>query len=296
MKSRLFFLLSILWISIGYSQTENVNNQDDFSVLANKITVIENKLSTIESENDQIQALEKNLKTLKYQMRRKDKLLSNNISEFQEKSKYQIDSLKNIISLNAKSVAGTTQELDIKIESAENSADTAITGLYKSHNHLLIYLLFAFLILIAFIVLVFVILSKKINRQVKYVNESLQKSKEDVDRNIANTQDLMMLEIKANKKAFDNDLKNAKIGLETNFKKVNNEQEAKSKVAHEALSENIETISKSMADSIEKLKKTLAKDLLEVKKAFKEENTKVVNQMKEWNEAQLNLIENNKKD
>ena len=172
MKRRLFFLLSILWIANCYSQAENTNNQDDFSVLTNKITVIENKLSAIESEGAQIQALEKSLKTLKYQMRKKDELLSNNFSELQAQSKYQIDSLQKIISVNAKKTDGTTKELDVKIESAENSADAAIAGLDKSVSNLFMYLIIVFLVLFGLIVLVFILLSKKINLQLKKVNES----------------------------------------------------------------------------------------------------------------------------
>jgi len=134
----------------------------------------------IESEDEKIQALEKSLKTLKYQMRKKDELVSKNLSELQERIDYQIDSLQNIISLNAKSVAGTTKGLDVKIESAENSADIAIAALGKSVSDLLIYLLIAFLFFTVFIILVFIILNMKINQQLKQVNEFMQKIKEDV--------------------------------------------------------------------------------------------------------------------
>lgn len=296
MKKRLFFLLSILWIGICYSQSDSLNIRDDFSALENKITVIENTLSEIEFENAQIQVLEKSLKSLKYELRKKDELLSDNFLELQNQSKSQIDSLQNIINLNAKRVVGTTNELDIKIESAENSADTAIAGLGKSVSNLFMYLLIVFLFLVGLIILVFVLLSKKRNRQLKQVNESLQKSKDDLDQNIVNTRDLIMIEIKANKKAIGDDLKNTKINLETHFKITNEELGMKSKVSHEALSEKIEIARKSMTDSIEEHNKTLTKDLLNAKKTFKADNSKLGAQINELIESQLKRSENNTKE
>jgi hypothetical protein len=234
MKTKILIILIVFSVSNIFAQTDSLTFKKDIDNLDEKVLLLENKIETIRSANTKILQEHKSLRNSQFSLKKENNKLNNNFETYKQNTKAEIDSLQQVINSNSANIKKTADELGVKIEETNISANQSISDLNRTVSQNTLYWIIAILVVALLVLLVFVLLRKQIFKQ-----------KTDLDSNLQETRKVLEEEgVKLDNKLIE--------VLETQLKIINSSNSGTEKEADH-------TLALKVADEIIRIQKNLTR-------------------------------------